>query len=310
MQLMTTHPWPDVLTPLFSRAMTCEYASLTRDGTPITTAVTPHLGVDGTTIDIATGLAYPLKAERARRNPKVSLYFSDPTGSGLRQPPRALVLGLATVRDADLQANTDRYVRLSARRFRTMTRLFPKRVQRRGAWYFARIWIHVTPIRIFWWPYGAYDQPPQVWEAPPGTAAPPSDPPPKGKSPGAAFRSQTDWHSALAYATTHLPDPVLTTVDPDSGYPRSLRLPVLSVNAGEGVVRLAPPPFDWPPCEGPASLLFHHHPETFTAQENLTFVGRAEAEATTITVRLSRQVGTFVLGRNRLDTLRSIMREA
>jgi hypothetical protein len=44
--------------------------------------------------------------ERARRNPKVCLFFSDPVGSGLNNPPIVLVQGLATVRDMGIPANT------------------------------------------------------------------------------------------------------------------------------------------------------------------------------------------------------------
>ena len=47
--------------------ITTEYASLDRSGTPITWPVTPYLGAGGT-LDVTTGLSYPLKAQRARRN--------------------------------------------------------------------------------------------------------------------------------------------------------------------------------------------------------------------------------------------------
>jgi hypothetical protein len=104
--------WPEELLPLFERAITVEYASLTRASAPITYPLTPYVGEDGLTLDVSTGLTYPAKAERARRNPKVALLYSDPLGSGLDGAPVALVQGLATVRDSDLQANTDRYVRL------------------------------------------------------------------------------------------------------------------------------------------------------------------------------------------------------
>ncbi len=74
-----------------ARFVTTEYASLTSSSAPITWPVTPYRGVTGRTVDVATGLTYPLKAERARRNPKVALSFSYPAGSGIDRP--------ATVRD-------------------------------------------------------------------------------------------------------------------------------------------------------------------------------------------------------------------
>jgi hypothetical protein len=75
------------------------------------------VGNGGRSLDVSTGLTYPAKAERARRDPRVCLLFADPVGSGIDAPPTVLVQGLATVRDCDLQANTDRYVRASMKRF-------------------------------------------------------------------------------------------------------------------------------------------------------------------------------------------------
>jgi hypothetical protein len=97
--------------------ITTEYASLTRAGDPVTWPVTPYAGLTGTTLDVATGLTYPLKAERARRDPRVALSFSYPVGSGLDPAPTYLVQGLATVRDADLRATSSRYLQASADRF-------------------------------------------------------------------------------------------------------------------------------------------------------------------------------------------------
>jgi len=74
-------------------------ATLTSHYTPNTYPVTPYVGDDGRTLDASTGLTYPTKAERARRNPKVALLYSDPVGSGLIKPAAALVLGLASVRE-------------------------------------------------------------------------------------------------------------------------------------------------------------------------------------------------------------------
>jgi hypothetical protein len=106
--------WPSGLREVFDRALTCEYASLTRAGSPVTVPSTPYVG-DAGTLDVSTGLSYPAKAERARRNPEVALLFADAIGTGAGDEPVVLVQGHAAVRDADLQANTDRYARLSRR---------------------------------------------------------------------------------------------------------------------------------------------------------------------------------------------------
>src|SRR4051812_17122039 len=62
MSTMTTLP-EDVRTVL-DRSLVCEYASLTKDGRPITWPLTAYVGPTGT-LDVSTGLAYPDKAERA-----------------------------------------------------------------------------------------------------------------------------------------------------------------------------------------------------------------------------------------------------
>ncbi|MBA3291740.1 MAG: hypothetical protein H0U17_09650, partial [Actinobacteria bacterium] len=57
--------WPMQVVPMVARALTCHYASLTRDERPITWPVTPYVNDDRRSVDVSTGLAYPAKAERA-----------------------------------------------------------------------------------------------------------------------------------------------------------------------------------------------------------------------------------------------------
>ena len=157
------------------------------------TPLTPFLGEDMRTLDVSTGVAYPAKAERARRNSEVCLLFSDPVGSDVVAPPVVLVQGLATVRDSDIQANTDRYVRLSLQKLPAAYKGLPRFLLRGLNAYFARIWIHVTPIRILWWPSRSLDEQPGEWRAPEFTMAPPSDPAPPGRQPVAWKEPPTNW---------------------------------------------------------------------------------------------------------------------
>jgi hypothetical protein len=294
---------PDEVRPIFERFITCEYTSLTAHDTPITYPVTPYLGADGSTLDVSTGLAYPAKAERARRNPKVALLYSDPTGSGLIRPPVVLVQGYAAVRDADLQANTDRYVRLALAKLPAIYRGTPRFALRKMAWYFARIWIQVTPVRVLWWPEGRLDQQPERWEAPEG-AVPRSDPAPAGKALGAWKAGADDWRRGAAYAVQKLGAPILTLVDSE-GFPASIRVRATALER-DGV-RVEVPGGSPVEVAGPACLTFHTHGETFTGQQNVVFVGHVRHDTVGYLVVVERQLGDWSMAGSRLQATWSFL---
>src|SRR5918999_4747156 len=102
---------PEDVQQVFDRFITTEYTTIDRKGQPITWPVTPYYRPGDGAIDVTTGLGYPKKADDAARNPRVSLLFSDPTGSGIDSGIRVLVQGTAEVDDRDLAANRDRYWR-------------------------------------------------------------------------------------------------------------------------------------------------------------------------------------------------------
>jgi hypothetical protein len=287
--------WPDAVQAVFERSLTAEYASLTRLGTPVTVPTTPYLGRTGT-LDVSTGLTYPTKAERARRDPRVCLLFADPVGSGLERPPVALVQGLATVRDADLQANTDRYVAGSLAKLPEATKGQPKVVLRRMAWYYARIWIEITPLHVRWWPDRNLAGAPESWDAYPDTAAPLSDPPPGGIQPGAWKEPAPAWRPVAEDALARLPLPDLTVVG-DNGFP--LCLPVSGADLDGDDIRLRLGPGTPALAGGAACLTFHTHPEAFTGQENRTLIGTVTPAGDGVTMRVERALADWSLAGNR-----------
>jgi hypothetical protein len=143
---------PAEVLAVLGRALTADLTTITRDGRPITSPVAPCFEADRGVVAVSTGVTYPAKAERARRNQKVSLLFADLLESGLGEDTVVLVQGLAAVGDSDLQANTDRYVERSLARLPATVRGAPRWVLPRMDWYFARIWVELTLVGVSWWP--------------------------------------------------------------------------------------------------------------------------------------------------------------
>lgn len=251
--------------------VTTEYASLTRAGAPVTAPVTPYRSAG--TLDVSTGLTYPLKAERARRDPRVTLSFSDPTGSGLADAPVLVVKGLATVRDADLVATSRRYLAASRARFPGAYEGVPAFVLRRMAWYWARVWVEVTPVEALWWADGDLGRAPLVWRDP-TVAAPPSDPAPTGPNRATWGSPPPAWEPRAAQAVEELGLPVLTLVDGD-GWPLPLRTQAARRTASGFELELPVLPEGVAVAGGPACLTFHHHAADMEHQENLVLVGVA-----------------------------------
>jgi hypothetical protein len=279
---------------VFERAITCEYASLTRSGAPVTVPTTPYRGAG--TLDVSTGLTYPAKAERARRNPKVALLFADPIGSGAGPGTVVLVQGHAAVRDRDLQANTDRYVPASLSKLPGSVKGQPKFLLRRLTFYYARIWIEMTPLRMRWWPSHELAEAPREWRASEDVPLPQSDPPPSGRQPPAWLEPPSQWREIAARALHELPFADLTVVDSD-GYP--LCLPVVPgelagqevpLRLGAGAPELSP---------GVACLTVHGHDEQFTTQENHTLMGEVLVGPEGPRLRIERALADWSLTGNR-----------
>ncbi|MCW8383880.1 pyridoxamine 5'-phosphate oxidase family protein [Streptomyces justiciae] len=128
---------------------TCEFVTLARDGTPVAWPTAALRRDDGTFL-ITTSLAFAQKALNVRRDGRVALLFSDPTGSGLDAAEQVFVSGTAVCPEEivtspagdeaywsmlfDRQPDSRRYVDLPARWLMD--------------WYYLRLLITVTPTGI------------------------------------------------------------------------------------------------------------------------------------------------------------------
>jgi len=154
---------PPEVEDVFEEFRTCEMSTLARDGTPITWPTLPFWYSAEKRFTITTSIGLARQAFNVRRNPRVSLLFSNPTVSGLENPPAVLVQGDAEAPDE---------IETSVAGFEDELRKVCRRQPASGAygndpfarrfmdWYFMRLMIHVTPRRILWWPRGDFWQEP------------------------------------------------------------------------------------------------------------------------------------------------------
>jgi hypothetical protein len=256
---------------VFDRFITCELTTVDRTGQPITWPVTPYYRPGDPCIDVTTGLGYPKKANDAQANPLVALLFSDPTGSGLTDPPAVLVQGSADVDDRDLAANRERYGRESSEKLPALAKLEPpERIKRLFSWYYTRIYIHVRPERIYVWRSGAADGEPELFDAhmEEVRSGHSEEPDRFHASPSGGAGT---WHPRLAELGTTYPTAVVSIVSPD-GFPFAMRVPVRA-DVGARCIRVEAPPEGAPLQPGLACLTAHSHDPGFSSMQNFQVRG-------------------------------------
>ena len=135
---------------------TCEFTTLSRDGSPVTWPWTPRILEDSRFL-LTTSIGLPQKAFNIRRNPKVSMLFSEPTGSGVSEPGAVLIQGDATAEDrivTDMLSDADLAALWETLVIRQPAgTLWSSWLGKRMWWsYYMSILIYVTPRRAWFWP--------------------------------------------------------------------------------------------------------------------------------------------------------------
>lgn len=302
-----TSSLPQDVREVFERFVTCEFATVDSRQQPILWPVTPYYRAGQPTIDVTTGLGYPKKAEDARRNHRVAMLFSDPTGSGIDEEIKVLVQGSAEIDDRNLVANRERYWRESGEKLPATKDMHPPRIIR-GLfnWYYTRLYVNVRPERVFVWPDGDHTREPDlldshVEEVRSGHSEEPEQ---ARADPGGGAVS---WDSRIEELGSRHVTAVLAWVAPD-GFPLALRVPVRP-DPGRRRVRIDAEPAGIPLLEGRACLTAHAHAPDFTWQENFQVRGDLERENGGWVLVPRRMVGGFELPEGTLARYRGNARK-
>jgi hypothetical protein len=266
-----TSSLPQEVRDAFDRYVTTEYTTIDARQQPIVWPVTPYYSLGDPCIDVTTGVGYPKKADDAKRNPHVGLLFSDPTGSGIESGIQVLVQGTADVDEQDYDANAVRYLRETGEKLPATRNMHPPAPIRKALrWYYARIYVHVRPERVFVWPDGDVTKPPEVHgahleEVRSGHSEEPAEP--HADPVGGAV----EWDPRMDELGSRHRTAVLSWVGPDA-FPLSVRVPV-EVDRESRRVALGAEPAGLPLAAGRACLTAHRHAPEFAWQENFQVRG-------------------------------------
>ena len=158
---------PQEVEEVLGRFRTCEFSTLAGNGAPIAWPVSALWRPEEGRFVLTTSVGLAQKALNVRREPRVSLLFSDSTASGLENPPSVLVQGDAESPDE---------VRTSPAGFEDYwKRLFERQPagEMYGGnaltrylfdWYYMRLYVFVRPRRVLWWPGGDFGRTPERLE--------------------------------------------------------------------------------------------------------------------------------------------------
>ncbi len=157
----STGDLPPEVEAVFREFWTCELTTLAKDGAPVTWPVVFFFHPENQRFLISVTIGFSQKVYNIRRNPKVSLLFSNPTASGLIDPPAVLVQGDAEAPDEVYTA----FERLEESVLSPVVRERQPAGSRMSSnplmrylmdWYYMRLDVWITPRRILWWDSGDF----------------------------------------------------------------------------------------------------------------------------------------------------------
>jgi len=267
--MSSLHDLPERVFRMIESGVVANFVTVTAKGGPIDTPTYYFPSDDMATVDVATGVPNPAKAERARRNPKVGILIE-----GRPDEPVVVIRARAAVRDGDIQSNAIRY--LAETGWQGISHGITWEQARLAVTYWSRIIIENSPERIYWWDnHAALGDAPGVWNAPADRVWATSDPAPEAPvSPG--NWTARPWQDVAADAIGAGHPAHMSVVDAD-GYPVPMRAShVELVEAGFRLVLPKGVPWGY---AGKGCITFAGY---------RTFIGEAEASGDAVLFRVER----------------------
>lgn len=152
---------PDWIRQVFDSYLVCEFTTIS-GGKPVTLPLLPFYDSVSGNLVVTSSILFSKKVESMKRNPRVSMLFSNPEGTTAGRHT-VLVQGTAHPQDADLDHGWERYLPHWRKKEPVIDAFLADR--EKFGWFWKRIVVQVEPKRITAWKNGDTTRPPEVFGA-------------------------------------------------------------------------------------------------------------------------------------------------
>lgn len=150
---------PRWVTDVFDNYLICEFTTVANNK-PVTFPLLYFYDSTSGKFTVTSSILFSKKVLNMKKNPKVSLLFSNPAGSGIRKQA-VLVQGMAHCDDSDLDHGWERFLPQWRRKEPYIDAFLAER--EKFGWFWKRIVVQVEPKRITAWKDGNAMSKPEVF---------------------------------------------------------------------------------------------------------------------------------------------------
>jgi general stress protein 26 len=152
---------PSWVQDTFNSYLVCEFTTV-KNGKPVTLPLLPFYQPDTGKLVVTSSILFSKKIEHMKKNPKVSMLFSNPEGTKSGKHV-ILVQGTASTDDMDLDHGWEKYLPLWRKKEPYIDAYLNER--EKFGWFWKRIAVQVEPKKITAWKNGDTSKPPEIFGA-------------------------------------------------------------------------------------------------------------------------------------------------
>jgi len=143
-------------------ALICEFTAVSHTGRPITHPLLPLYDPEKSRLYVTSSVLFSKKLDHIKKNPKVSALFSNREGIRVSPYRTVLIKGKAKVSEEDVHRGWEKLLPLWRKKEPYIDNFVKMRYALPLFW--ERSIIEIDPLKLYFWPNGDTNNPPEVFE--------------------------------------------------------------------------------------------------------------------------------------------------